>query len=363
MVYFGRNFGFGKSNFDVKVKRITIKDVARATGVSDTTVSWVLKDHPVISKDTKKRILEYINKSGYKANILARSLRCSKTNIIGVLLNDVSNPFYAKILTGIESRAKSCGYNILLCNTNWESANEQSMIEIMSQYNVDGILATPTEEVSDCYLDLSEKQKPFVFIDTAVPGVNSNYVINDMAATGYIAGRYLVKLGHKKIVHITGEIKKKNFSSFVEGIRGYKKALGENGIVFHDNMICYGGLTVEAGYSAMQKILKGNYMPTAIFAVNDLAATGVMSAADEAGLRIPDDISIIGIDNSYLGAIPRISMDTVAESEIDMGRKAVEILMDNIAANEAKSNFRPIKIRLKPKIIKRGSCRKIGEKR
>lgn len=197
------------------MKRITIKDVAKATGVSDTTVSWVIKDHPLISNATKKRILEYIDKSGYKANILARSLRRSKTNIIGVLLNDVSNPFYAKILSGIESKAKSCGYNILLCNTNWESVTEQSMIETMSQYNVDGILVTPTEEVSNCYVKLLERQKPFVFIDTAVPEINSNYVINNMVTAGYIAGRYLIRLGHKRIVHITGEIKRKNFSSFV----------------------------------------------------------------------------------------------------------------------------------------------------
>ena len=342
------------------MKRITIKDVARAAGVSDTTVSWVLKDHPMISEGTKKKVMQYIRKSGYKANILARSLRRSKTDIIGVLLNDISNPFYAKILTGIEARAKTHGYNILLCNTNWESATERAMLETMGQYNVDGIIVTPTEEVSDCYAELLKMRKPFVFVDTAVPGMDANYVINDAVAAGYIATRYLIRLGHKRIVHITGEFEKKDFSSFVNIIRGYKRAFAESRISLPDHPVYYGGLTLEAGYSAMRQILKGTCVPSAVFAVNDLAAAGVMSAADEAGLRIPEGISILGIDNSYLGTIPRISLDTVAQPEVEMGRKAVEILAANITANAAKKEFKPVQISLEPKIIKRGSCKKVG---
>lgn len=328
--------------------------IAQAADVSRATVSYVLNNRAKemgISKKTQERVLSFSNKLNYRCNFLARGLRIGHTHMLGLIVTDISNPFYAEIALGVETEAQKYNYKILLCNTLWQQAREVEYVRRLAQYQVDGLIITPIEKKDDHFLEFLDIGKPIVFIDTTIPAIETDYVINDNVAGAYMAVEHFIQLGHKRIGHISGSAEFSYFSSFRAIIEGYKQAHIDYHLPINENLIINGGLTIPDGRQAMWEFLKMEPPPTAIFAVNDMSALGAIAAINAAGLRVPEDIAVVGIDDIEVASLPSVALTTISQPKLEIGRKAVEILINKNPERVDLQQFS-----LKPRLVLRHSC-------
>lgn len=329
---------------------VTIKDIAKVAGVSYATVSRALNDHPEINVITKEKIKEIAQQMGYTPNAVARGLVKKNTEMIALLIPDITNPFYPEVARGVEDYARENGYCVFLCNTNWDEENEQKYLTILKERRVDGIIIAPVSTDTIDYVSDSKLNIPVVYIGSRVDCNKSNYVVIDDFKAGYMATEYLMKLGHSNIAFIGGHDKS---TSHIDRINGYKQALKENRLEADINSIKGYSFKKESGYGTFLKMVKNRKVPTAIVAENDIIALGIMEAAEKHGYDVPKDISIIGIDDIEFGSLPKINLTTVAQPKFDIGRKSADILLDLISGSADSKQ-----IILEPFLIVRGTCGK-----
>ncbi|NLK68626.1 MAG: LacI family transcriptional regulator [Clostridiaceae bacterium] len=329
---------------------VTIKDIAKVAGVSYATVSRALNDHPEINVITKEKIKEIAQQMGYTPNAVARGLVKKNTEMIALLIPDITNPFYPEVARGVEDYARENGYCVFLCNTNWDEENEQKYLTILKERRVDGIIIAPVSTDTIDYVSDSKLDIPVVYIGSRVDCNKSNYVVIDDFKAGYMATEYLMKLGHSNIAFIGGHDKS---TSHIDRINGYKQALKENRLEADINSIKGYSFKKESGYGTFLKMVKNRKVPTAIVAENDIIALGIMEAAEKHGYDVPKDISIIGIDDIEFGSLPKINLTTVAQPKFDIGRKSADILLDLISGSADSKQ-----IILEPFLIVRGTCGK-----
>jgi LacI family transcriptional regulator len=329
---------------------VTIKDIAKVAGVSYATVSRALNDHPEINVITKEKIKEIAQQMGYTPNAVARGLVKKNTEMIALLIPDITNPFYPEVARGVEDYARENGYCVFLCNTNWDEENEQKYLTILKERRVDGIIIAPVSTDTIDYVSDSKLDIPVVYIGSRVDCNKSNYVVIDDFKAGYMATEYLMKLGHSNIAFIGGHDKS---TSHIDRINGYKQALKENRLEADINSIKGYSFKKESGYGTFLKMVKNRKVPTAIVAENDIIALGIMEAAEKHGYDVPKDISIIGIDDIEFGSLPKINLTTVAQPKFDIGRKSADILLDLISGSSDSKQ-----IILEPFLIVRGTCGK-----
>jgi LacI family transcriptional regulator len=309
-----------------------IKDVAKLAGVSIGCVSKYLNNKPYVSEKTKAKIEKAIKKLKYRPNAIAKSLVVKKSNCIGLLVRDITNPYYSGIIRGIEEYIIEEGYNYSLILSDMIDPENISdkYIDNFLQRRVDGI-ATTSDYLSIDYLKmLNSTNIPMVFINRYIvnPKISINYVIIDNFKGAYMITEHLIKLGHKNIAHIsTG-----NSSAVVsKRLDGYKTALSDNGIEINDdNIILRGDLTAESGYNIASELLARENPPTAIFCINDYTAYGVIDYCFKHNIKIPGDISIAGFDDVSFSSLDFISLTTVRQPINDIGRIAAQILFDKI---------------------------------
>ena len=302
----------------------------KSTGVSCATVSRALNDHPEINVITKEKIKEIAQQMGYTPNAVARGLVKKNTEMIALLIPDITNPFYPEVARGVEDYARENGYCVFLCNTNWDEENEQKYLTILKERRVDGIIIAPVSTDTIDYVSDSKLDIPVVYIGSRVDCNKSNYVVIDDFKAGYMATEYLMKLGHSNIAFIGGHDKS---TSHIDRINGYKQALKENRLEADINSIKGYSFKKESGYGTFLKMVKNRKVPTAIVAENDIIALGIMEAAEKHGYDVPKDISIIGIDDIEFGSLPKINLTTVAQPKFDIGRKSADILLDLISGS------------------------------
>ncbi len=329
---------------------VTIKDIAKVAGVSYATISRALNDHPEINVITKEKIKEIAQQMGYTPNAVARGLVKKNTEMIALLIPDITNPFYPEVARGVEDYARENGYCVFLCNTNWDEENEQKYLTILKERRVDGIIIAPVSTDTIDYVSDSKLDIPVVYIGSRVDCNKSNYVVIDDFKAGYMATEYLMKLGHSNIAFIGGHDKS---TSHIDRINGYKQALKENRLEADINSIKGYSFKKESGYGTFLKMVKNRKVPTAIVAENDIIALGIMEAAEKHGYDVPKDISIIGIDDIEFGSLPKINLTTVAQPKFDIGRKSADILLDLISGSADSKQ-----IILEPFLIVRGTCGK-----
>lgn len=329
---------------------VTIKDIAKVAGVSYATVSRALNDHPEINVITKEKIKEIAQQMGYTPNAVARGLVKKNTEMIALLIPDITNPFYPEVARGVEDYARENGYCVFLCNTNWDEENEQKYLTILKERRVDGIIIAPVSTDTIDYVSDSKLDIPVVYIGSRVDCNKSNYVVIDDFKAGYMATEYLMKLGHSNIAFIGGHDKS---TSHIDRINGYKQALKENRLEADINSIKGYSFKKESGYGTFLKMVKNRKVPMAIVAENDIIALGIMEAAEKHGYDVPKDISIIGIDDIEFGSLPKINLTTVAQPKFDIGRKSADILLDLISGSADSKQ-----IILEPFLIVRGTCGK-----
>ncbi len=325
------------------------KDIARIFKVSQMTISRVLNNKPGVSLKLREDILNYIEKSGFSTNRIASSLATGKSKMIGLLVPSVSHSFFPQITDRIEELCQESGYYPVLYHTKEDYNQTLHGIRLLISLRVGGFIIAPPANSgeTEIYKELDRKKIPYVFIDRYLPGVNSSYVITDSKNGEYAAVKYLLSLGHRNIVFIKGPAKA---SSARDTHSGYRKAIREYGL---KEKTFSGGFEEENGYRTAKEIVDSEVKPTAIAAVNDPVAIGVMQYLGEVGIKIPDDISLLGFSDIKMASRLRVPLTTVRENVTSMAEKSVNILFRMI---EGKKKIIE-KIKLKPELIVRESTK------
>jgi len=305
----------------------TIREVAKAASVSSTTVSHVINGTRYVSEAVRTRVLGAINALGYQHNVLARSLRRGETHTIGLILPDSANPFFAKVGRSIEAAAFDLAYSVVLCNSEGNLAREQHYTEVLTKKQVDGIIFVAAGDRTKSLSVLLGRRAPFVVIDRDLPDVRADAVLADNRQGGHLATRHLLALGHRRIACISGP---SNVTPSAERVTGYRQALTEADLPIQENLILRGDFHLESGWAAASELLRRPIPPTAIFACNDLMAIGAIRAAAELARRIPEDLAVVGFDDIELSAYSVPPLTTILQPTADMGRRAVQLLMDRI---------------------------------
>ncbi len=333
----------------VTKKPTTIKDVAKQAGVSISTVSRVINDSKPVTNEVKQRVLDVIKETGYVPNPLARSLVTRKSNLIGVIVPEVTDTFSAEVLNGIEEISKMYNYDILLANTYSERDLEIKSIDLLKTKQVEGMVVI-CWDIDQELVDIIEKSGiPAVYISKT----NRDFDIYNVATKNEPAARdmtnFLIEKGHKKISLMRTNYQISNLSD--SRLNGYKKALEENNIPYDESIVKACGTTYADGYMAAKELLSSNNIPDAIFATSDEAAIGAINACFDMGYSVPDDISVAGFNDVKFAKMYRPKLTTVSQPLFDIGAVALRMIIKIIRGEEIDEK----KVKLPYRIIDRES--------
>jgi len=340
-------------------KKTTIYDVARVAGTSVATVSRVLSnsDYP-LSKEIRKKVMDTAKKMDYSPNLVGRMLKTSESRDIGVIIPNISNPFYPQLVQGIETEAKKHGFNILLCNSFRDVSNEKKYIESMYQKQIKGIILSTIREKHGFLKKLCENGLKIVGFDQNFEDFQCSKIGFDFISGAIIAIDYLVSMGHKKIAFATSPLMGRR--SRREIFDGYKLGLMRNNITFSDDLVFVietekevenASFEFESGKNVAEKILSSKELPTAVFAVNDLTAIGVIHGFMKRNVKVPDDISVMGFDNIVFSSMINPPLTTINQPAFETGRLACKILIESLESGENNC----VSLKLEPTLIVRDS--------
>lgn len=311
----------------------TIKDVARLANVSIATVSRVVNEDGVVSPELEKRVREAISELGYRRNAMARHLRRSQSLTLGVLIPDSSNPYFAELTKGVEDYCFSKGYTVVVCNTAENAHKTEAYITTLAEHRIAGFILVSTADVNGQLLGLVGEGYPIVLADRPQPDLDVDSVTSDNYAGGAQAIHHLVQLGHRRIGIVAG------FSPLrtVQARRaGAMEALREAGITPQEELIYEGGDYLPgSGYESARTLLSLAEPPTAIFAFNDLMAFGILNYAQEHGIQVPEQLSVVGFDDIAMASYAVPSLTTIAQPKYELGKKVAEVLLKRINGDKS----------------------------
>jgi LacI family transcriptional regulator len=332
-----------------------MKDIAEDLGVSLMTVSKALRNHSDISQQTRERVLKRMRELNYQPDWVARSMVTGRTYLIGLVLPDLMHSFFAEIATSISRKLQPLGYEVVISNTEEDAQLEQRHVEVLIARKVDGIiLASAQHQKKSAIIGaLDRSGMPYVLIDRTIPGVKANYVgVND-AELGALATEHLLAQGCRRIAHIRGPA----VSTGRGRLEGYRRALERAGAKIQPEYVVEGQYGDSGGYHAMLRLLSLSPPPDGVFCYNDPVAAGAIKAVLEAGLKVPDQIAIIGAGNVHYSDLLRIPLSTVDQSCSLIGERAAELLSETI---DKKKRPEPRRIFIPPRLVVRDSSRRAG---
>ncbi len=333
---------------------VTLKDVAKVAGVSYATVSRAISGSPEISEDTRRRILKLCKEMGYTPNAVARSMVKRRTDILGLIVPSLNNPFMSELTGHLEIYARTRGYNLMVCNSSYDHDLEKEVFSLLVSRQVDGIIMIPVGHESYESLSTLTNQVPTVFISENMQNYPENYVSVDNTRGMQIATEYLYSLGHRQILYFGARPDSKTHQLRLEG---YLSTCERLGLTPHVLRSSYSRSSREVGYLMAGEYFSHPNKETAILCAADMLAIGVMQAAFEAGVRIPKDISLMGFDNISFSALPQIDLTTINQPTQQMAISGVDMLLERIKDPEAERT----KLILPPSLIVRKSCRALGK--
>lgn len=332
--------------------KVTIYDVAKKANVSIATVSKVVNNTGRISDKTRKKVKDVMTELNYRPNILASALMGKQTKTIGLLIPDLVNPFFAELARSIEDRGHELDYNLVICNTDYDSDKEYNYLSLLKQKQVDGFILASGFEKLDKVEQLIQEAIPVVIVARDFPMFPVNAVSLDDFMGGYLAAEHLAELGHKEI----GVVARDLYSNR-ERIRGFTYALAERGLSINPKFPYVNELDhIKAGREMMDFYSNSDNQPTAIFACNDLLAAGLMQRAKELGLGIPDDLSVIGFDNTSILSIIEPPLTTIAQPIQGMGKEVMDLIISIIKGDRVDKS----RITMLPSLVIRNSTMKTG---
>jgi len=324
----------------------TIKDVAKRAGVSVGTVSNVLNELDSVSETNKSKVMNTIKSLGYKPNKIAASLSKKKTMNIGLIVPDVSSPFYSDLINGVTETLDANGYNVFLCSSGSDLSKETKIINDLLSMWIDGIILIPVYSGKRDIKEMESINIPIVLVNREVKGWTRDIVIFDNFGGAYEATNFLIKNNHKKIIILDGP---KYSRSFEDRLLGWKTAMEENRL-YNSNLVFRGDFSVESGHDMMLKSLNELVEIDAVFASSDLIALGALNALEEKNIRVPDDISIIGFGDIYLSKFLKPSLTTIRRPFYNIGKTTVSILLEKILGRSDDEKFKKFVIKGKLEI-------------
>ncbi|MFW6034736.1 MAG: LacI family DNA-binding transcriptional regulator [Halothermotrichaceae bacterium] len=333
------------------MKKVTIKDVGEYADVSPSTVSRVISNDKRISDETKKKVREAIKKLGYHPNAIARSLVTQKTKSMGLILSRpaeaaFANPFFPGIIQGIASIAQEEEYNLLLAAAKDYHREHEEALDMLRNGKVDGVILMAPRVNDDIIQQLLDFNYPFVLIGRSIELRDIPIVNNDNIKAAYDAVKFLIKKGQQKIAFLSGP---EEYVVSRDRLTGYKKALKENGIKVNSDLIKYSSFTYEGGYENTMNLLKSKNDIDAVFAVDDMIASGALRAAQNMGLNVPEELAVMGFNDDPMAVHLRPALSTVKIPIVEMGKKAAQMLLQLIHDDDYKGE----KIIIPTKIIER----------
>ncbi|MCG6466695.1 substrate-binding domain-containing protein [Vibrio parahaemolyticus] len=330
----------------------TMKDIAKLAGVSTSTVSHVINKTRFVSEEISERVNNAAKELNYYApSALARSLKVNRTKTIGMLVTTSTNPFFGEVVKGVERSCYHKGYSLILCNTEGDNERMRQSINTLLQKRVDGLILMCSSlegeriDVFERYPDI-----PVVVMDWGPMLFTSDKIQDNSLRGGYLAAKYLIDCGHTEIGCITGPLIKHQAQMRYEG---YKRAMNEAGLEFNANWIIESDFECEGGYQAFKKMAERGKLPSSIFVSNDMMAMGVINAANELGIKVPDDLSIIGYDDIHIAKFLSPSLTTIHQPKYRLGQAAVETLVRRL---DDKSNEAQV-VQLEPTLVVRNSVK------
>ena len=312
-----------------KEKEVTIYDIADRLNISIATVSRALKDDPVVNKKTKKKIFELAEELGYRSNHFARNLRNQRTDTIGVIANRLNSYFMSTVIAGIEKTLNEDEYNLIITQSSELFKKEIAAAKTMFNSRVDGLLVTLSYETENLHHfdPFIKKNVPVLFFDRCEEHDGITRVLIDNKKSSYQATSHLIEQGCKRILHITAPQKR---NLYVQRMNGFRQALQENNLEFNDDLTYICNLSMEAGIESAQYILNMQQRPDAVFVANDNCAIGCMLSLKEAGIRIPEDIAVVGFNNDPVSKVIEPNLTTINYPGYEMGEVAARNLINHL---------------------------------
>lgn len=312
----------------MKSNQITIKDIARELGISPSTVSRALKDHPDISQETKRLVNELATRYNYKPNIIALSLRSQRSNVIGVVIPELVHFFFSSVISGIEEVANKHGYSVMISQSGEDFNREVAACDVFLNSIIDGMIVSVSKETNDYshFKRFEDEGIPIVFFDRIIEEIHSDRVIIDDFDGAYQAAEHLIIQGRRKIVHFSGP---QNRLIGQNRLNGYLKAMRDNGVVIDEKLIIHCD-TFQSALVETQKLIDSGVKFDSIFTVNDFTAAGVIKILTRNGIKIPQDVSVVGFGDDQTSMMVEPTLTTVSQPGYEMGKKAMEQLIRRI---------------------------------
>jgi DNA-binding LacI/PurR family transcriptional regulator len=330
---------------------VGLKDVARVAGVSISTVSRVLTGSPLVNEETRSRVQRAMDALEYRPNRVARRLRrdTARASLVGLIVPDIQNPFFAELVRGVESVAQQHGYMVFLGNSDEDAAKEKRYVDLMLAESVDGLILPPSSDNAQTVAALARAGLPVVCVDRRLPKVSLDTVIADNEHGAYVAVDHLLRLGHRRIGFVGG---RPQLSTSKERLQGYWTALEEHGVAFDAAIVREGDSRQSGGRDMARELLTLPHPPTALLVGNNLMTLGALETIHALGRRIPDDVAIVGYDDMPWALALDPPLTAVRQPSYELGRRAAELLLARVEDPQRSTSL----VVLQPELVVRQSC-------
>ncbi|MDX0712058.1 LacI family DNA-binding transcriptional regulator [Sinorhizobium medicae] len=332
----------------------TMLDVAKVAGVSVATVSAVINSSAPVSPELRSRIEQAIGQIGYKRNAIARSLKLGTTRTVGLMVADITNPFFTDVVAVIQEVLHRAGYAVMLCCSDEDVILQHEQIALLIDRSVDGLIIAPAGDDETLKRMIAAASLPTVLIDRLCDGIDTDAVVLDNRRAVQDATRYMLGLGHRRIGYISGAL---DTSTGRERLSGYRAALEAAGLPFEESLIRIGNFREKDAYTAAIQLLTSPERPTGIFSANNLMVIGVMKAIRDIGLRCPDDVSVASFDDFPWADVFQPHLTTIAQPVQAIGEQAAQLVLDRLSGASPET---PRRLVLQGRLVIRDSCRPVS---